>query len=103
MNREEEIRKAIDKTFPYNNKGRCYEQALGASGFELGAKWADENPISIWHDASEEPTGYPIICQDENRYFWIQYNQYDWECYIEETKLIQWAYINDLLPKGGEK
>ena len=48
MTRNEEIIKAIDKTFPYLNGGRCYEQSIGASGFELGAQWADDNPKSPW-------------------------------------------------------
>lgn len=39
MTREEQIREAINKTFPCaNGGGRCYEQAFCASGFELGVK-----------------------------------------------------------------
>lgn len=48
MTRNEEIIKAIDKTFPYTNGGRCYEQSIGASGFELSAQWADMHPKSPW-------------------------------------------------------
>ena len=46
MTREEEIRKAIDTIFPIppSEKGRKYEQALMATGFEDGVKWADSNP-----------------------------------------------------------
>ena len=50
MTREEEIRKAIDTIFPIpaSAKGRDYEQALMATGFEAGAQWADENPKTPW-------------------------------------------------------
>lgn len=40
MLREEDIQKAKDEIFSYQeNVGRSYEQALAASGFELGAHW----------------------------------------------------------------
>lgn len=106
MTREEEIKvsalKYLDHFTP-DICGICDEDVFYA--YMSGAKWADKHPNTkdIWHNASEEPTEYPIICQDENEYFWIQYNHYDWECYTEETELSQWAYINDLLPKGSEK
>ena len=48
MTRDEEIRNAIDTTFPIppSEKGRTYEQALMATGFENGVKWADTHPKS---------------------------------------------------------
>ena len=48
MTREEEIRNAIDTIFPIppSENGRKYEQALMATGFEGGVKWADEHPKS---------------------------------------------------------
>ena len=50
MAREEEIRNAIDTIFqiPHPEKGRKYEQALMATGFEAGVKWADSHPKSPW-------------------------------------------------------
>ena len=50
MTREEEIRNAIDTIFPIPpyEKGRKYEQALMATGFEAGVKWADKHPKSPW-------------------------------------------------------
>ena len=68
MTRGEEIRNAIDTIIPIlpSEKGRTYEQSLMATGFEAGAGWADEHPINVWHDVSEEPQGeYEIIYQDE--------------------------------------
>lgn len=55
MTREEQIRNAIDTTFPIppSEKGRNYEQALMATGFEAGVKWADNNPKSPWISVNE--------------------------------------------------
>ena len=52
MARQEEIRNAVDTIFPIppSEKGRKYEQALMATGFEAGVKWADENPKSHLDD-----------------------------------------------------
>lgn len=55
MTREEEIRNAVDTTFPIppSEKGRTYEQALMATGFENGVKWADAHPKSPWVSVKE--------------------------------------------------
>ena len=61
----------------------------------------------IWHDASEEPREYPILCQDELGNVWVQYSLNDYVDGWKEFKgcelLIRWVYIIDLLPKGGKK
>ena len=46
ISRDKEIRDAIDTIIPIlpSNNGRTYEQALIASGFEAGVKWADSHP-----------------------------------------------------------
>lgn len=69
MTRQEEIRKAVDIQFPKGLDGRTQEQALAISGFELGVKWADNNPKSPWIKAKNElPTkGGHYLCMDENR------------------------------------
>ena len=56
MTREEQIRNAIDTIFPIppSEKGRKYEQALMATGFEAGVKWADSNPKSPWISVDED-------------------------------------------------
>ena len=50
ISRDKEIRDAIDTIIPIlpSNNGRTYEQALIASGFEAGVKWADSHPKSPW-------------------------------------------------------
>ena len=78
--------------------------------FEAGAKWADEhiNLERLWHDPSEEPKldqwflaqigDYAfdtfIMAMDKNK---------KWRNWCEGINIKRWAYINDLLPKGGEK
>lgn len=56
MTRDEQIRNAIDTIFPIppSEKGRKYEQALMATGFEGGVKWADANPKSPWISVEDD-------------------------------------------------
>ena len=56
MTRDEEVRNAIDTIFPipHPEKGRKYEQALMATGFEAGVKWADSHPKSPWISVNED-------------------------------------------------
>lgn len=81
--------------------------------FEAGAEWADEHPNleSLWHDASEEPKDYfkQIIYQDKigTCRFTIMHDivvllQLKWDDFAA-AKITRWAYISDLLPRGGEK
>ena len=56
MTREEEIRNAIDTILPIppSDNGRKYEQALMATGFEGGVKWAVEHPKSPWISVDDD-------------------------------------------------
>ena len=56
MTRQEEIRTAVDTIVPIlpSNNGRTYEQALIASGFEEGVRWADKNPKSPWISVKDD-------------------------------------------------
>ena len=56
MTRQDEIRNAIDTIFPIppSEKGRKYEQALMATGFEGGVKWADAHPKSPWISVNDD-------------------------------------------------
>ena len=56
MARQEEIRNAVDtiSPIPPSEKGRKYVQALMATGFEAGVKWADEHPKSPWISVKDD-------------------------------------------------
>ena len=70
---------------------------------------AAQNLESLWHDAYEEPQGeYKIICQDEFDHVWltdwrevVKQHASGWEEYAACECIVSWAYVNDLLPKGG--
>lgn len=107
MTREEEIgeaaRKYIDTKLNLNKRI--------ISTFIDGVQWADENPRNVWHGASEEPKGeYEIMCQDEFESVWltnyretIENYKNGWEECAYSECIVRWAYVSDLLPKGGEK
>lgn len=84
------------------------------------------NLDNLWHDASEEPQiGSNIVAIDKEGQWWdiqpydndygcqwCDKHPYDddcdgierWRCWVCHFNDIQkWAYIDDLLPKGGEK
>ena len=69
-------------------------------------KRAELNLESLWHDASEEPQEYPILCFDKQNNVWIEcsLNHYvdGWDECVEFNEIAGWLYINDLLPKGGK-
>ena len=73
--------------------------------FEEGAKWADNHPVNVWHDASEEPKldqwflaqigdnafDTFIMAMDKNK---------EWINWCKGINIKRWAYIKDLLPKN---
>lgn len=86
-------------------------QEFGAELFKDGAKWAiNEFLKDLWHPVSEEP--------EENKKLLVQYTNYmleddyeidmnsphvPWRYLVTDYDFKKWCYIEDLLPKGGEK
>lgn len=106
MTREEEILKAARDYVD----GVTFSSPSDVVHFENGAKWADENPNleSIWHDASEKPRAeeWLLIQFGEDDYDALSLNDLYidmWCTWCKTYNVIRWAYISDLLPKGGEK
>ena len=72
MTRQEQIRNAVDTTFPIptSEEGRKYEQALMATGFEAGVQWADTHPKSQWISVKdrlpEQDKEVIVLCDDLN-------------------------------------
>lgn len=75
--------------------------------FEKGKMFAKNNPdlSSLWHDVTEEPNK-DMIFLFEDKYGYhimaLDYN-YDWATFIKGLEVQKWAYIDDLLPKGGNQ
>ena len=102
MTREEQKASYAKKYYP--DDFNCYYT------FMEGAAWAEKHPnlASLWHDASEEPRlnqwfiaqigddSFDTFVMDMDR------NQ-DWRNWSKGLNIKRWAYIGDLLPKGGKK
>lgn len=86
-------------------------QEFCAELFKDGAKWAiNEFLKDLWHPVSEEP--------EENKKILVQYTNYmveddyeidtniphvPWRYLVTTYNFKKWCYIEDLLPKGGDK
>ena len=61
----------------------------------------------VWHDASEEPKkGEWILGEYQGgiyQTYLCGYVDCEWSSYVKVFSLIRWAYVNDLLPKGGKQ
>lgn len=106
MTREEEIKEAARA---YISGDKLSIQYL--MHFENGAGWADKHPKNVWHDVSEEPKDrsnilvrYTYLGCAEIRSHRINYNHLpSWSEFIDSNEIEEWAYVSDILPKGGEE
>ena len=110
MTREEELQQAVVNF----SEAHKYEEGLDycslGIAFEEGAEWADLHPdlTALWHDASEMPKeGEWILIQfDEDSYDALVFCDMNAAAFCTCCKKYgstRWAYISDLLPKGGER
>lgn len=87
------------------------EEALLEEGFKDGAHWAiNEFSKDLWHPVSEEPEyGKKILVQYTNYDLETDYEVdmnttfTEWKQHAVSYKFMKWCYIEDILPKGGEK
>lgn len=109
MTREEELQQAVDNI----SESHKYEGGIDYVTTKIApivVECADKklDLSSLWHDASEEPEGYnrAILYQDAKGDCWVE-NMFllhiTWNEYIRVEMVDKWAYIKDLLPKGGEE
>ena len=92
-----------------------YEDGAMYSGFISGAIWADNTPTQdvvnlndVWHSSTEIPTKeglilyrttlgrYDVIFQSGNK-------EGIWKVFVKDYGVAEWAYVNELRPKGGKK
>ena len=111
MGRDEEIIKASTDTFKeYGDEFAKVVRLFWMSAFIAGGDWADKHPKNVWHSAGEEPAGrdWRILCEDESGNCWVASRHcvfpiyFNWEEYALDKALTRWAYVSELLPKGGE-
>lgn len=65
----------------------------------------------IWHEVSEEPKKGTHILMEDDFLHSKEYKSYkigdslvnNWDTLKKFYRISRWAYITDLLPKGGEK
>lgn len=100
MTREEQIISEAKKHY--------YDSINCHNAFLHGVEWADEHPANVWHDASEMPKEeeWILVQFGEDCYDTLVLCDLAAELFYARCKKygdIRWAYINDLLPKGGEK
>ena len=123
MTREEEIKCAskdyvnylLDKQ-EYHNEDYTEDDIRQA--FEKGAEWADNHPKNVWHDASEIPrmnhkniiyqTNYCSLFNVHIAFVPTclrsgKITSYSWNEFVKDVNMRRWTYVEDLLPKGGEK
>lgn len=90
-------------------KGLCDFTVINASkeGFMAGAKWAvNEFLKDLLHDAEEEPKkGRVFLYKTIFGGYGINQiiNGDEWKYIIKYQRATQWLYIDDLLPKKGDK
>lgn len=102
MKRDEQIISEAKKH--YSDSINCH------NAFLHGVAWADKHPINIWHQASEVPENGAHILMEcklldskEFKSYNIDYKGVvNWEVLKRYFGISRWAYISDLLPKGGE-
>ena len=104
---EKDIRKAA--TLTHNPALDAVANFAARNAFAAGAEWFKK---ALWHDASVKPEeGEQILYTDTEGGEIVDVNVtttdlYDfmpWNEVVRFFNISKWCYIDDLLPKGGEK
>ena len=109
---DKKIEKACDralKSSVFNDNVHAYTYV---SGFYDCAKWMQKKLlIDLWHPASEEPRkkamllieiSLPKLTPRKSYYADILIGE-DWEITCGTMYISRWLYVDDLLPKKGDK
>ena len=100
MTREEQIITAAKKHY---NDINCF------NAFVHGVGWAELHPVDVWHEASEKPRAeeWLLLQISEDSYLSMYLNKFAVDAWVDvfcnTLGVIRYAYIKNLLPKGGEK
>ena len=82
--------------------GECPYNPDAKNGFIAGAQWRIN---SVWHDAHEEPqrSGMLIASNEDGNYILCGPNNSNWKQTVKLFRIMNWAYIIDLLPERKEE
>ena len=82
MNRDEQIISEAKKHY--------YDDINCHNAFLHGVEWADEHPVDVWHDASEEPRCEELLLGENSDGFSIYRwcgQEDNWEAFVNATGL----------------
>lgn len=85
MNRDEQIISEAKKHY--------YDDINCHNAFLHGVEWADEHPVDVWHDASEEPRCEELLLGENSDGFSIYRwcgQEDNWEAFVNATGLSRW-------------
>lgn len=104
------IEEAASKLCDY---GSIHDSGYRIDGFKKGVNWAIEQFLKdLWHPASEEPKEFTEVLAEakitESIITYISFKKNDnlfknWAAYSSGANITRWLYIDDLLPKEGDK
>lgn len=105
---EKKITEAVNAYIGYPKElGEGIETSMRRDAFKAGVEWFKE---VLWHDASEKPQGSAAILylwHDEQGGMHVGidsiFDDLEWKKFVECNKITKWCYINNILPKGGDK
>lgn len=100
MTRDEDV--IIEAKKYYRNDIKCYD------AFLHGVEWAEGQIANVFHPASEKPTEDTLILYrtTSGKYEVTELvctSEGIWLLFVKEYEVAEWAYISDLLPKGGKR
>ena len=90
-------------------KKHYYDDINCFNAFWHGVEWAELHPADVWHDAKEKPRAkeWILVQFEEDEYETLALSESGvntwFNAWVDEYRAIRWAYITDLLPKGGEQ
>ena len=101
---KEQIKKAVDEYIGYSPEmDEGIETTMRRNAFKDGANWRIS---SVWHKPEEVPEPYAnllVKCLGGYKTWvlWPNHIRF-WESLVEKNGVIQWAYIDDLIPTEDE-
>lgn len=102
-----------DKAYPISHVGQGHTDGVLDTYVSIVVD-DDSNLVDlskIWHDASEEPKKGTHILMEDDFLHSKEYKSHkigdslvnNWDTLKKFYRISRWAYIKELLPKGGEK